>query len=140
MADFVRAAATAKRLIEANGRAVDLVKINRTPDDGAKPWRGTSSTPDELAGGLTIPGVKVAFVPVSGAGFGRAMVDAAESLGAKLQQFGLLATDSLPSGVTPEDVEACDKVRDGSDVWRIVVREHLKPADRSVLFYLGLAR
>ena len=40
MADFVKLAATAQRLVEANGRAVDLFRVNRTPDDPARPWRG----------------------------------------------------------------------------------------------------
>ena len=140
MADFARAAATAKRLIEANGRAVTLFKVNRTPDDPAKPWRGTSSAPATIDGGLEIASVKVAFVPASGSGFGKTLADRAESLDVQFQQVGLLATDSLPSGVTFADVEAADSLRDGADVWKITVREHLRPASQSILFLLGLSK
>lgn len=42
--NYVKAAATALRLITANGGAVSLVKLDRVPADSAKPWR---------AGGVT---------------------------------------------------------------------------------------
>ena len=41
--DFVRSAATAKRLIEKNGRTVDLIKVRTTPADSSKPWRGPAN-------------------------------------------------------------------------------------------------
>lgn len=140
MADFVRAAATAKKLIEANGRAVTLFKLNRDPDDPSKPWRGTSTAPAVLSGGLQIADVKVAFVPASGSGFGKLVADAGGSLDVAFDQVGLLASDSLPTGVTPQDVEESDAVRDGSEIWKIVTRGHLKPASKSVMFFLGLKR
>lgn len=42
--DYVKAAATALRLITANGGPVDLVKLDRVPADGAKPWRAGGAT------------------------------------------------------------------------------------------------
>lgn len=139
MANFPKAAATAKKLIEANGRAVDLIRLNRTADDSAKPWRGTSTAPDAGEGGLEIPGVIVAMVPATGSGFGRLLADEGGSLKVAYEQVGLLATDSVvAAGFTADDVEGCDLLRDGTKVWKIVTRGHLRPADRSVLFVLGL--
>lgn len=44
MVDYNRARATAKRLIEQNGRDVQLYRITREPADSATPWRGPTST------------------------------------------------------------------------------------------------
>lgn len=139
MADFVKAAAVAKRLIEANGRAVTLARLNRVPANASQPWRGSSSEPDEDDGGLSIP-VIACFVPVSGTGFGRDLVDEARSMNVRLSQFALIASGSLPTGVAPEDVETCDVLLDEVSVWKIVVRSHLRPASTSVLFAVGLTR
>ena len=139
MANFTKAAATAKRLVEANGRRVELFRSNRTPDDTTKPWRGTSEQPHVSEGGAGFP-VVMAFVPASGGGFGKLLRDLAGSLQVTFEQMGLLASDSIPSGYTFQDVEQADRVRDGDDIWRIVVREHLRPASKSVLFMVGLAR
>lgn len=140
MVDMVAAAATAKRLVEANGRAVTLFKVNRTPDNASEPWRGTSTPPNAPDGGLEIPDVIVAFVPASGGGFGKLVADAGGSLSVAFDQVGLMASDSLPTGTTFEDVEQADTIRDGDDLWKIVTRGHLRPASKSILFVLGLKR
>jgi hypothetical protein len=137
--DFVKAAATAKRLVEAAGRPVDLFRVNRTPDDPAQPWRGVSGSPTVPEGGRIIP-VIVAFVPASGSGFGKLVTDSGGTLNVAFDQVGLLATDTLPTGVTPTDVEQMDSMRDGDDIWKIVARGHLRPGTRSVLFLLALKR
>ena len=139
MPDFVRAAATAKRLVEASGRQVWLVKSNREPADEAKPWRGPSSNPHPSLEGAQVP-VTMAFVPATGGGFGKLVADIAGTVTTAFEQVGLLASDSLPAGVTPETVEQADRIRDGSDVWRVVTRGHLRPASKSILFVLGLVR
>lgn len=151
MVDLVRAAETAQRLIEAHGRSVTLYKANRDPDDAAKPWRGTSSTPAPADGGLVIPNVLVSFVPAGNGGqganlLGRAVDDGAGSLAVVYEQIGLLATDSvIDAGYTAEDVEACDLLLDTrtngeTELWNIVQRGHLRPASNSVLLVLGLKR
>ena len=140
MADLVKAAATAKRLVEANGRSVTLFKLNRTADNSAKPWRGSSAKPASSKGGLEIAGVKMAFVPASGSGLGKTITNEEGRLVTAYDQIGLLAADSLPSTATPADVLKADAVRDGSQVWSIEGREELKPADNSILFVLALKR
>lgn len=139
MVDFVKAAATAKRLIEASGRTVELFKLNRTPANSAQPWRGNTNQPHDSKGGANIR-LTMAFVPASGSGFGKLIQENGGSLAVAFDQVGLVASDSLPAGFTPEDLEQADKVRDGSDVWRIVTRGHLRPATKSLLFVFGLKR
>ncbi len=141
----IELAADAKELVEEEGRLVQLFKLNRTPDDSTKPWRGTSSQPHQSKGGAEIP-VIMAFVPGSasvsaeGGGFGKLLQNVEGSLAIAADQVGLLASDSIPAPFTPEDIEQCDKMRDGKDVWSIVSRGHLAPSGNSVLFVLGLKR
>lgn len=144
MVDFARAAASAKRLVEANGRAVTLYKANREPDDAAKPWRGSSAAPAVSQDGLAVSGVIMAFVqPGGGLGglLGRLASDAAGSLEVQFEQVGLLSSSSvIAAGFTAADVLACDTVKDGDQVWRVVARGELRPAADSLLFALGLVR
>lgn len=44
MVDFVKARATAKRLIDKNGRLVTFSKETRTASDASKPWKKTTGT------------------------------------------------------------------------------------------------
>lgn len=133
----------ARELVEEEGRLVTLFSINRSPDDPAKPWLGSSSSPHPSKGGAEIP-VKVAFVPAGGGdsrlGLGKLLATAEGELRVAYQQVGILASSSIPSPYTPEDVERCDRLRDGDDVWHVVARGHLKPSGNSVLFAFGLTR
>ena len=136
MVNFTNLAATAKRLVEANGRSVTLLKENRDPDNASEPWRGTGTAPVALQGGDTQTGI-VAFVPASGSGFGRLASDSGGGLQVQLDQVGLLAATSVP-GI---DVEAFDRLLDADGThWKIVTRGKLRPATTTVLWVLGLKR
>lgn len=139
MVDFVSLAAVAQRLIEENGRNVTLFKKDRTPANAAEPWRGPDLTaPDPAAG---IGPVTVAFVPPTGGGFGKLLFDSDETLRVKIDQVGLLATDSVLDLVPPRtaaEVEQSDTLRDGTRVYKIVSVGHLQPGDTSLMFVLGL--
>ena len=135
MVNFTALAATAKRLVEANGRSVTLLKENRVPDNASEPWRGTSTEPAVLTGGDEQTAL-VAFVPASGSGFGRLASDNQAGLQVQFDQVGLLAASSL-DGV---DVEGFDRVLDGTTSWKIVTRGKLQPATTPVLWVLGLKR
>lgn len=136
-ADDLESAADAKESIEADGRLVQLFKLNREPDDATKPWRGTANQPHPSKGGAEIP-VKMVFVPASGSGFGKLLQTEPGSLAIAYTEVGMLATDSIPTPFTFDDVEKCDKVRDGDRVWSVVTRGHLKPGEVSIMFVLGL--
>lgn len=138
MVDYTKLAATAKRLIEANGRTVTLSKLNRDPADAAKPWRGPTTPPDEDEGGLSFD-VLAAFVPASGSGMGKMLFDSEESLAKRADQVALVATNSVTAaGFTAADLEECDVVTDGSTVWKIVQIAHLQPSITSLIFALAV--
>lgn len=136
MADFTKAAATAKRLVEANGRSVSFVKDNRDPDNASEPWRGTSTAPDAGQGGD--PGTTGigCFVPASGSGLGRLVQDTTGQLVTAFEQVCLVAASSI-DGV---DLEEYDRVIDGAISWKIKARGQLKPATTPILWVLGLKR
>lgn len=135
MVNYTALAATALRLVEANGRSVSLKRDNRTPDNAAQPWRGTSTAPDAGQGGATETAI-MAFVPASGSGLGRIAANAEGQLAVAYDQVGLVAASSVP-GV---DLEAFDRVLDAGVDWRIVTRELLQPSGTPLLWVLGLKR
>ena len=135
MVNFTNAAATAKRLVEANGRSVALVRENRTADTPGEPWRGSSSTPATGTGGDPGTSVLACFVS-DGGGLGREVRDAVGQLVTEFDQMCLVAATSAP-GV---DLERYDRLLDGGVSWKIVGRAQLKPSTTSVLWILALKR
>ncbi len=135
MVNFTKLAATAKRLVEANGRSVSLIKDNRDPDNAAEPWRGTSTAPVGGQQGDT-QAATAAFVPASGSGLGRLVQDATGQLATAFEQVCFVAADSV-AGV---DLEPFDRVVDGAVSWKIVARGRLQPASTPLLWILGLKR
>ena len=137
MADFVKLAATAKRLIEKNGRAVTLYRRERTPAVSSDPWRGTPASAKPEA---TLGPVKMAFVPAGGSGLGKMITDASGQLTKEIDQVGFLAADSVVALSPAEpDVKKYDTLVDGSErAYKIQQVGELKPADTTVIYFLGL--
>lgn len=133
MVDYVAVAATAKRLIEANGRQVTFYAADQTDSDPTKPWLGPATV--KSGAGTSLYGV---FVPPN-----------------TVRQFGLTAlgrgTDfdnlfrvSEQIGIVfPEgglDVRQFSIVEDGGIDWKIIGIQELKPGDLNVLAFVGLRR
>jgi hypothetical protein len=118
VANFVKLAATALRLIEKNGRAVSIRKVTTAvPPDPTKPW---------------IPGVEVtADTACVGAFFDSDRSYITGQLIPEDTSLVLIAADGL--GVTPIGK---DRLVDGADVWEITSVGTLKPADVTLLFEL----
>lgn len=130
MVNFAKAAALAKRLIEANGRNVTVVKMSQTAANSAQPWRASEATPEASYG------VIAAIVPATGSGLGRQrVVDG--TLEDSYDQVALVAASSLPAGVSLEGFTFLD---DGSTRWKIGTVETLNPAATTVLYSIGLRR
>ncbi len=130
MVDYTKLAATAKRLIEANGRTVTLYDASSTDADGAKPWSApVPSSPDDT------DSVIACFVPVGGAGLGYMLRDAATQLNQVINQECLIATTSL----NVDDLRGADSISDGSRAWKIVTRQELAPGGTSLLWVFGLS-
>jgi len=131
-------AATAKRLIEKHGRTVTLYRSERTPANASQPWRGV---PQGTAPEDTMGPVAVAFVPPSGSGFGKALIDEEGQLTKAIDQVGLLAADSvaaLSPAPTVTDPARYDRLVDGVHAYRIVSVGTLAPGTVTMLYVLGL--
>lgn len=115
MVNYVRAAATAKRLIEENGRTVVLYRKVRTPLDSNKPWRGPNPSTDPDANPTTpdpaiVGTVTAVFYPI----------DEEDEKGGLLrrgEEKMMVAHDSL---TVPEDLEDIDHIVDGSYTYKVV--------------------
>lgn len=138
MPDYVRLAATAKRLIEANGRNVTLYKPNTTPANPSQPWRGpdTTSPPDSGKGGDSLT-VLACFVPARGTSFGADRTARPGSLLEDVEQYALIASTSMPDGT---DLTQYDSIDDGSNIWQIVFSGELRPSTTSLIWEVGVKR
>lgn len=132
MVNYVRLAATSRRLIEKNGRDIQFFKPSSAPASPSKPWNGPISLdPDDS---VTL---KAVFAPPN-----------------TVRQFGLTALgegtqyDDLFSFVETiciffpgeNDIRQFKFVRDASVDWNVVAFQLLKPADIQLVGYLGLRR
>lgn len=123
--DYVKLAGTAQRLIDKTGRLVQVQRLDKTPADGDKPWKGagTPTVAQEKE-------LKATFVPASG-GLGRDLVD--EELLKRVEQVALVA----PTDVNLEDFNL---FVDGGSKWRVEWVQVLKPADLVLLYIFGVKR
>jgi hypothetical protein len=129
MVNYVRSAATAKRLIEENGRTVTLYRKVRTPLDVNKPWRGPSTaaaTPDPNVVGQ----VKAVIYPVK-------EEDVDDGLVRLGMQTAMVAHDSLQS---PEDLSDIDAIKDGSYTYKVVKAVVIGPGDTKIVYQFYLER
>lgn len=130
--DYDAIAATARALVEANGRQVTLRAFNNTPSDGAKPWRGNTNPVAAPSASATPYGVAV---PPS----------SATSLGMSTQDNDLVKRSEQIFIITPVGGETLDysdmnELVDGTVPYRIVGVEKLRPANVTLLYFIGVAR
>lgn len=123
-ATHVRLAATAKRLIEKNGRTVTFVKTSSTLVDSAKPWDGVApASPTETSA--------IAAV------FDDMTFDAAGTM-VHRRDIGtvMVAQDSLGAGV---DLSTYDFVNDGGKPRKITRRMKIAPGETPIVWLLEVA-
>lgn len=130
MANFTKLAATAKRLIEANGRQTTIRRVNRTPSDAQQPWRASE---DPRVGADSVSVIACFVDPTSASKMGFLVED--DELVSRLSQVALVAATS-----TTADLATYDEVLDGSQSYRIDSVDVLKPASTKMLYVLKLAR
>lgn len=128
----MRLAATARRLIEANGRSVTFHKVDRAAEVALQPWRGPDDVPTP-PDGASITAIAV-FVPV-GSGFGRTRV-VDPTTQARTAQVCLVAHDSLPDGTVLEDFST---LVDGSSAFAIDSVEVLAPGGTRMIYALEVS-
>jgi len=115
MVNYVRAAATAKRLIEENGRTVVLYRKVRTALDSNKPWRGPNPSSDPDADPQTpdpaiVGTVLAVFYPI----------DEEDEKGGLLrrgEEKMMIAHDSL---AVPDGLEDIDHITDNGKLYKVV--------------------
>lgn len=127
MADFVALAALAKRLIDANGRTVTIVKNGTTPQDTEQPWRGLSDyqTASVTGIGAFVPSTQLKTWEVS-------TVD-----NTKRASNYVLFPASDDRGHL---LEFFDELLDGDTRWKITSVEVLGPAGTRVLYMIKVSR
>lgn len=126
MVDFVSLALTAKRLIDANGRTITVVKSGNVVADSAKPWE-VSSTP--------------AAASVSGAGV---FVDPTLMGQMFSSEEGVKRGEAVCLFAANNDgdyaLETFDTITDGTRSWRIIRAKNLQPADTKILYMFEVER
>jgi hypothetical protein len=130
--DYTKSLATAKRLIRNAGRQVTFLKVSGDSSDPAKPWLGASDprgAPDATA---TVSCVAV-------------QPGSTKSLGFSIENEDLLARTSQvlvcePGEDDPENLHTYTLVQDGGHDHKITFVERLRPANLTLLYFVGVAR
>lgn len=125
MADYEKFAALATRLINKNGRLISLQMLSAEPEDPNKPWKG-SGVPTVSQS----VDVQAVFLPASGGGFGKDIID--EELLKRVSQIALVEPKQ-------EGLELFTQIADG-EIYKIEWAQALKPANKTVLYLIGVAR
>lgn len=127
MVNQVKLAATAKRLIEENGRSVTLYKLNQTPSDVAKPWRGNVAPRAAVVDSATVIGLFLDPVSFSKWGF----LKEDDDLLARFEQLVIFAASSFTGAETR--LEEFHELSDGTARWRIGLTRRLAPGATPLL-------
>lgn len=130
MVDYVRLAATAQRLVEANGRLITFIRNNETPDDPDKPWEGSTGVDTTLElSGVFVPPNTVRQFGLTALGQGTEFKD-------------LISFSEEIAIVFPEtsDLRQFTHVLDDAVRWGITGIQVLKPGNTQVLAFVGMRR
>lgn len=128
--NYAKLALTAKRLIGENGRTVQLVRPSETPADVNAPWNGSLSTETTY----DVPAVQL--LPNAVRVFGLSALGEAGML------QGLVSVAELVYVVFQEelDLKQFTFVRDGGVDFTIEAVQMLKPANTTILGFIGVRR
>jgi len=119
---------TAQRLINANGRTVFIIRLNRALDDSDKPWRGTADPRTSPDATQSLKAVFVSAGSASNLGF---LTESPETIPFE-HKFMITAA------VTGVELEDYDEVVDDSKYYKIVRCQKLQPGDTAVLYFFEL--
>jgi hypothetical protein len=125
--DYARAQALAQRLIAKNGKAITFQRLDATPADPEKPWKG----PGEPIVAATHDTVAVSLPHASLVDLGFHAVD--DELLKRTEQVLL-----VPGGAV--DLEPFTNTLEAGVRWRIEWVRTLRPATVTVLYAFGVKR
>lgn len=126
MVDYVNLAATAERLIEANGHSVTVTQQGQTPTDPTKPWRGQSTPARDSVAGIAV------VVDPATMGYEVRNEDNVK----RADEIVLFAANNDDG----KSLENFDTITDGSVVWKILRTQVLKPGATRLLYIFEVAR
>lgn len=129
--DYAAKLAKVKERIRAKGRQIKLSSLDPDSATPSKPWLGATDPRDPLNTDSTT--IYAVNVPMS----------SASSLGIRAEAVELYKdTQSVfiaePGEDTPEDFDQYQIATDGSQEFKITFIEKLKPADLTLLYYIGV--
>lgn len=133
MPDYVKLAATAQRLVTESGRTIQLVKPATELANADEPWNGpTDQTVGETV--ISVPGIQL--LPNAVRIFGLA------ALGDANEFRGLITYSELVYVVFQgeENLEDYTIVRDSGVDFQIEATQALKPANTTLLGFIGVRR
>jgi hypothetical protein len=131
--DYDRMLATAQRLIGNAGRTITLRRLNNTPTDSNKPWRGNASPTTPPAESVQISAVAVPPASLIQLGFRVELRDDVVQRGSQV----LIAAPPT-SGET--DLGDFDEMVDSDNkVFKVKVLDTLRPAETTLLYFLEVA-
>ena len=124
----------ARSLIAKKGRLVSFIKLDITPADSSKPWRGAADARATPAS--TVANVAAVFVPPSSAqALGFRMQTS--QLDERVEQIAIVST----GGTVQTDLSDYDEVIDSDNSrWKIEFVEKLAPAEVNILYFVGMRR
>lgn len=130
MVDYVRVAATAKRLIDANGRQISLIRPSTVPLDPLKPWKGSVPGDEQLViNGVFVPPNTVRQFGISSLGEGTEFIDLIQFS----EQIAIVHQGQV-------DVRDYTTLRDNGVNWNILGIQVLRPAETYLLAFIGVRR
>lgn len=131
MVDFVRLAQTADRLIRNNGRSITFVKLNETPADDNRPWKGPAT------GGETTLALNGVFVPPNTV---RQFGLTALGEGTEFKDLVTFSQQIIIVAQGERDLREFTSVIDGTTRWGIIGLQVLRPAEITMLGFVGVRR
>jgi len=129
---YASKAATALRLINKRGSSIELIKLDETAANSARPWKGPPLTPTE--GTLPLKGV---FVPPNTV---RQFGLSALGLGTQLEDMISMSEQVIIVAQGEVDIREYTEVLDSGSRWGIFASQVLKPGDVTLLGFLGVRR
>lgn len=131
--DYAGLLVDVKALVQEFGRQVTLVRYDRTPANAAEPWEGaTEPRNGDLA---TVWAVSVPPSSLNELGIDTTLDDNVSGL---TRASEILICE--PGEDDPDALDTYHEVRDGDDTFAIVYASKLKPADTTMLYFLGVKR
>jgi len=124
--DWSSFVALAKRLIDKNGRSVNIELLSKGPADANKPWRGNATPATSIS---TV--VKACFVPATTEMFGRTIAN--DDMLAKTDQIALVAQST-------SNLENYTSINDGNSRYKIEWVWTLKPGSVIIMYAFGICR